>query len=95
MSDKKQILLAFFIPLSLGIGLILIGYFFVGSECSDSAEYEGRRVCFEYRNASLIEQEYFLLVLGLFILSLVLPSFVTMRTYQGRRNKLESGSIIK
>ena len=95
MSNKKQILLAFFIPLFLAISLTLFGFFFVGSECSDAAEYEGRRVCFEYRNASLIEQEYFLLVLSLFILSLVLPSFVMLRTYQSRRNKLESGSIIE
>ena len=44
MTDKKQILLAFFIPLFLAISLALFGYFFVGSECSDAAEYEGSRV---------------------------------------------------
>ncbi len=95
MSNKKQMLLAFFIPLFLAIGLTLFGYFFLEPECLATFEYQGKTLCAEYRNTFIAEEEYKFFIVGLFILSLILPSFVMMRKYQSRRNKLESPSIIE
>jgi hypothetical protein len=94
MTNKKQLLLAFSIPLFLAIGLLLFESFFFESVCTSFKDRE-EKVCLEYHNESFAETGYALLVLGLFILSFILPSFVMMRTYQGRLNKLESPSIIE
>jgi len=90
MKQTKQILLAFGIPFFLTVALAFLGDYVFPAVCTSSAVIEGREICFEYHDESLLETGYGLLILGLFILALVLPSFVTMRAYQNRRNKLES-----
>ena len=96
MTSKKQILLAFFIPLFLAIGLLLFYYSFLQPECSYTFIDNGKVICgYENYDVPIASEECALLILGLFLLSLVLPSFVMMQTYQGRRNQLESPSIIE
>ena len=95
MSDKKQILLAFFIPFFLAVGLKLFGQFFLEPECLGYIDNFGKKVCVEYHDSFTAEGEYKLLILGLFVLSLIMPSFVMMRTYQSRRNQLKTKSIIE
>ncbi len=95
MIDKKQILLAFFIPLFLAIGLIIarICIFY-----DPNLVYNHYEVVFAIREGYglPLEMEVLgLLIWGMFILSFILPPFVMMRTYQSRRNKLESPSIIE
>lgn len=100
MSDTKQILLAFFIPLILAVSLALVGHFlFFPSDCSSTIEINPQEVCFGYLfddpDPFLAQKEYAAVILGLFVLSLTLPSFITMRAYQSRRNQLKTKSIIE
>lgn len=95
MSDKKQILLAFFIPLFLAIILGLFGYFFLEPECLGFIENSGTKVCVEYHDTFIAEGEYKFLIFGLCILSLIMPSFAMTRVYQSRRNQLKPRSIIE
>ncbi len=95
MSDKKQILLAFFIPLILAIGLLFLRIFVF---YDPSLEFRAKAQSISFCEFCAIPLEYEilnLLIVAIFILALILPSFVMMRTYQGRRNKLESPSIIE
>jgi len=91
MSDKKQILLAFLIPLSMGICLLVLRVY-VFYDSSDPWIYcPNDAVCFPQYEPETPKQ---LQIIGLFvgallILSLVLPSFVLMRTNQNQRNKSE------
>jgi hypothetical protein len=95
MKQTKQILLAFLIPLFLAVGLLVARiYIFYGSNIFDTdagavfALYEGY-------GAPLEAEILGLLIWGMFILSFILPSFVMMRTYQSRKNKLEAASIFE
>jgi hypothetical protein len=95
MKQTKQILAAFLIPFFLAAGSALLGEYIFPPVCTSSSEIQGEIVCFEFHNESLIETGYGLLILGLFFLSLILPPFLTRRTYQARRNKLEPASIFE
>jgi len=97
MSQTKQILLAFFIPLLLAIGLLFLRIFVFYDSYDSWIACPNGGVCYApYEEYSIPKQLEIivLLIVGLFILALILPSFVMMRTYQGRRNKLESPSIL-
>ena len=98
MSNKKQILLAFLIPLSLAIGLLFLRIFVFYDPYDFWIACPNGGICYApYEEYSIPEQLEIigLLIVGLFILAFILPSFVMMRTYQGRRNKLESPSIFE
>lgn len=95
MSNKKQILPAFFIPLFLAIGLLLLRIF-VFYDPYES--WFGNDLKFSpYEEYDIPEQLriFSLFIFLLFVLSFALPFFVMMRTYQGRRNKLGSPSIFE
>lgn len=95
MSNKKQILQAFFIPLFLAIGFLFLRVFIFYDL---SIFYKSPEAAFAIRDGygAPIEMEVLgLLIWGMFILSLILPPFVMMRTFQNRRNKIESTSIIE
>jgi len=95
MTDKKQILLAFFIPLFLAVGLLVLRiYVFFDPNLEFVSEAKSVSFC-EFCNIPLEFGILSLLIFALFTLSLVLPSFVLMQIYQGRRNKLETTSIIE
>lgn len=89
MTDKRQILLAFLIPLSLAISLALFGHFFIETICTSTFKYQGKEICLEYHEESLAETGYALLILGLFILSFILPFFLIWRNKQTGENKVE------
>jgi hypothetical protein len=95
MNQPKQILLAFLIPFSLVVILVLLEDFFFPPVCTSWGEIQGEKICFEFHDESLIETGYGLLIIGLFMLSLILPPLITLRSYQGRRNQLKSSSIIE
>jgi hypothetical protein len=95
MKLTKQILLAFFIPMSLAIGLIMLEKYFFPPVCSSSFVNQGKTFCLEYHDESLVETGYGLLIIGLIIFSFVLPFLVKMRTYQSGLKKLEAPSIIE
>jgi hypothetical protein len=96
MSNKKQILHAFFIPFFLAVGLLVLRIFVFYDQCDPWLSNKGIFQCglsdYEIPLQLRIIQ---LSIPGLFVLSFILPSFVMMRMYQNRRNKLESGSIIE
>ena len=96
MTNKKQILLAFFIPLFLAIVLLLLADSIFPAKCTTTFIKQGKEVCLEYHEeSSFTEMAYGLAVVGLFILSIILPSLKIMRTYQGRQNRLGSPSIFE
>jgi len=95
MSNTKQILIAFLIPLLLAISWAILGFLVFPSRCSSTIEVHGKEVCFEYHEKFLGDEEFALMFLGLIVLSFILPPFVIMRTYQSRRNQLKTKSIIE
>lgn len=98
MNSKKQILFAFFIPLFLAIVLLLLRVYVFYDPYDTWIACPNGGVCYApYEEYSLPKQLEIieLLIVALFVLSFALPSFVMMRTYQGRRNKLESPSIFE
>jgi hypothetical protein len=96
VKNFKQILLAFFIPLSLAVSLIIARLcIFYDLNRIEYITYEAIFAIREGYGLPLEMEIPGLFIWAMFILSLTLPSFVLMRTYQGRRNKLESASIIE
>ena len=96
MKQAKQILLAFFIPLSLAVSLIIARLcIFYDLNRIEYITYEAVFAIREGYGLPLEIEILGLFIWAMFILSLILPSFVMMRTYQGRRNKLESPSIFE
>ncbi len=96
MSLTKQILLAFSIPFILAVGLAFLGDYFFFPGCVSTFVIYGEMFCSSYSDrTSFYALFYVILVIGLFLASLILPPFLSRRVYQSRRNKLESGSIIK
>ncbi|GEM_PF-6488105 len=96
MNNKKQILLAFFIPLFLAAGLLALRIFVFYDPYDPWIAYsQDRIVAPPYEDYSLPKQLEIigLLIVGLLILSFILPSYVMMRTYQSRRNQLKIKSI--
>ena len=89
MNDKKQLLLAFFMPLFRATGSVLFKDFFFETVCTSKFNYQGKEICLEYHEESLVETGYALLTLGLFVLSFILPFFVMWREKQARENKVE------
>jgi hypothetical protein len=89
MNKNEQILLAFLIPFSMAIGLLVLRMY-VFYDSSDPWIYRpGNAVGFPAYEPETPKQ---LQIIGLFVgallsLSIVLPSFVSMRIYQNRRNK--------
>jgi hypothetical protein len=95
MNNKKQILIAFFVPFILAVCLLFLRVFVY---CNPDFECTGDRqsISFvEYYNTPLLFDALILFSIAMFALSLILPPFVMMRTYQSRRNKLESPSIFE
>ena len=97
MSDKKQILLAFLIPFILAVGLMVLRIFVFYDPYDSWRCLSGGLCAPPYEEYSISKQLEIigLLIVGLFILALFLPSFVMTRTYQNRKNKLESKSVIE
>jgi hypothetical protein len=94
MSSLKQILPTFLIPFLLAVGLFVLGDYFFSPECNTKTE----EICFGISDppSTLAEILYRFLVVGLFLASLILPPFLTMREYQASsRNKSESPSIFE
>ena len=96
MNQTKQIVLAFLIPFSLAVGLALFAnYFFPHGGCLP-AEVRGEVVCFSYHDypqTSFAEDAYTFLMIGLFLAALILPSFITRRTYQSKLGEINKKSI--
>ncbi|HEY8559836.1 MAG TPA: hypothetical protein VIL74_05490 [Pyrinomonadaceae bacterium] len=93
MSQTKQILLAFLIPLVLAIGLLFLRFLVF---------YDPYDPWIRPANVAPPHEEYVLpeqleiiglLIVGSLILSFVLPPFVMMRMYQSRKFQLKSKSI--
>jgi cbb3-type cytochrome oxidase subunit 3 len=85
MSQTKQILLAFLIPFLLAVALWLLrGQFFLIG-CMPSPEFPGRVVCDTPSTALAM---YGLLIIGLFVLSLILPPLITWWALNNKRKKI-------
>jgi hypothetical protein len=95
MSDKKQILLAFFIPLFLAVGLIALRIFVFYDPYDPWIREETVAPPYDHYEISEQLKIFGLLIVGFFVLSLILPSFVMMRTYQSRRNQFKTRSVIE
>ncbi|MBS1794756.1 MAG: hypothetical protein JSS81_12930 [Acidobacteria bacterium] len=98
MGIRKQILLAFFIPLLLAAGLLLLRIYVFYDPYDPWIACPNGGVCFapyeEYeipKQLQIIE----LFILFMLVLSLIMPAFVMMRTYQNRRTKLKSPQIFE
>ena len=95
MSNKKQILLAFFIPLFLAI-VLSATRIYIFYDLNIIYTYPEVAFAIHDKVGSPMELEILgLLVWGMILLSFVLPSFVMMRTYQSRKNKLNSALHIE
>lgn len=94
MKQTKQILLAFLIPFSLAVALVVLeDYFF--PKCFWT-EIQEETVCIEkFGTFSLFGIAYGLLGIGSFLTSLFLPSFITGRAYKNRKNQLSAKLIIE
>ena len=98
MKQTKQILLAFFIPLFLAIGLLIAKIYILQNLRNASFQSIDKARIIGFCESCYVPLEFdipSLLILALFALSFILPPFVMMRTYQGRRNKLESPTIFE
>ncbi len=98
MSNKKQILLAFFIPLFLAISLLIAKMYILQNLQNASFQSIDKARTIGFCESCYLPLEFdipSLLILALSALSFILPPFVMMRTYQGRRNKLDSPSIFE
>src|SRR5215218_7733277 len=100
MSQTKKILLSFLIPLILAIVLEFLGSYFFPTCHSSYTKIDGIVFCLEYHSVplpvdvSFAEKGYALLILSLFICSLILPSFITLRVYQNKESQLIKPSSI-
>ncbi len=101
MSQTKQILLAFLIPFILAVVLESFGRYFFPACRSSYTEIDAIVFCLEYHSVplpvdvSLAEKGYALLILSLFICSLILPPFITLRAYQNKKSEFKSSLIIE
>jgi hypothetical protein len=97
MSNKKQILIAFFIPFFLAVGLIVLRIFVIYDPYDPWRCPSGSLCAPPYEEYSIPKQLEILglLIVGLLILALILPSFVMMRTYQSQKDKLQSSLNIE
>jgi hypothetical protein len=86
MTSKKQILLAFLIPFLPAISLAVFKNYYFTHGCVPSAEIPGSLVCSQI---SKFEIGCILLIIILFIISVILPPFITSRTYQKTLNRLK------
>ena len=91
MKLTKQILIAFLLPFCSAVGLFLLRdrIFLIG--CMPSPEVPGRIICDTPHIGFAI---YALVIIGLFILSLLLPPFVSWRALHKKRKILKRNPII-
>ena len=90
MSQTKQILLAFLIPFLPAVGLALSRDYFFRIGCFPSAELPGKIIC-DLPSTSFAM--YALLIICLFILSLILPPFITWWALNSKRKKLKQNQL--
>ena len=94
MIGKKQILLAFIIPLILAVLLVLIEDFVLIDP--DLVDTNGIAYSpYEEYTSPLYLRIAVLTIGGLIVLSLILPFLLLLRTYQNRKNKSKLTSIIE
>jgi hypothetical protein len=92
MKQTKQILLAFLIPFLPAVGLALLRDYFFRIGCFPSDEFPGRTVCDTPSTSFAI---YALLIIGLFILSLLLPPVISWWALNNKRKQLKQKPIIE
>lgn len=89
----KQLLLAFFIPITLAIVMFLIGLFAFKQPADDGKpHFFSDDIILSYCLSCypLVAGIYLYFVFGLILLSLILPVFVIWRMKQNRNHKIES-----
>jgi hypothetical protein len=92
MNQTKQILLAFLIPFGMSVGLVFFKKYYFTHGCVSSPEMPGYITC---DAVSIFEMVIISLIVGLFFTSLILPPFLTKRSYQSKRNSLKTSLIIE